>query len=551
MSVVNYLKKVQLPNNTEYTVKDPTFFTGTTEEWNLLSTEQKQSYKIVNLTDDEEEGDISEKADKVTGATAGNLAGLDSNGNLTDSGWNGAKDTTSISGNPISISGLKSNQLAINPIITFEPIQAGSGTPSPSNIRAISGYDKVDVLSCGKNIWVDGDVSVSNVAYVKVYLSHPIPAGTYKVSAILSNNVTSDARVSFRRSDDTGIKSTDVVYNASGRSMSDNVEIEETAYIVYFYYTNPGVSGSRTWSDIMIAPSSTDQTYESPVKATSISESLGQTVYGATHEVRTGKAKVTHGVVDLGTLEWAKNTANNVFYASFSGNANRASDAKGYKYVSDRFVYGTEASDLWNNGATGLCVEPNAISSVLRIYARHTAYDSMTAEQFKTAMSGSLLAYELEISIEIQLTPHEISLLKDYAYVSTNGTSISLDYHNGEMASLSDVASLNEVIENQLNEREPLEINLANVDSHLSGKLFMVRRNGIVTVNFYDLRTTATGSYAIIPDRYRPIMTNARVFVTNLNQTEIKQIFIKTNGDLDLNSVSTNTYYYGTLTYVQ
>ena len=55
MSVVNYLKKVQLPNNVEYTVKDPTFFTGTTEEWNLLSTEEKQSYQIVNLTDDSDE----------------------------------------------------------------------------------------------------------------------------------------------------------------------------------------------------------------------------------------------------------------------------------------------------------------------------------------------------------------------------------------------------------------------------------------------------------------------------------------------------------------
>ena len=63
--------------------------------------------------------DISGKADKVTSATNGNLAGLDANGNLTDSGWNGAKDTTSISGNPISISGLKSNQLAVNPIVTF------------------------------------------------------------------------------------------------------------------------------------------------------------------------------------------------------------------------------------------------------------------------------------------------------------------------------------------------------------------------------------------------------------------------------------------------
>ena len=62
-------------------------------------------------------------------------------------------------------------------------------------------------------------------------------------------------------------------------------------------------------------------------------------------------------------------------------------------------------------------------------------------------MTGQVLLYATTSPIEIQLTPHEISLLKDYAYVSTNGTSIALDYHNGEIATLGDVSQLNEVVE--------------------------------------------------------------------------------------------------------
>jgi len=93
------------------------------------------------------------KADKVSSATNGNLAGLNSSGNPTDSDISGDMTTTSASGNPISIPNLKSAQIALNPVITFEPIQAGSGTPSPSNVRAISGYDKIEVLSCGVNVW--------------------------------------------------------------------------------------------------------------------------------------------------------------------------------------------------------------------------------------------------------------------------------------------------------------------------------------------------------------------------------------------------------------
>ena len=62
-------------------------------------------------------------------------------------------------------------------------------------------------------------------------------------------------------------------------------------------------------------------------------------------------------------------------------------------------------------------------------------------------MSGVQLVYKLATPFTIQLTPYEISLLKDYVYVSTNGTNISLDYHNGELASLSDVAQLSETVE--------------------------------------------------------------------------------------------------------
>ena len=46
----------------------------------------------ITLQNDGLHVDISGKADKVTGATAGNLAGLDANGNLTDSGVTFAPD---------------------------------------------------------------------------------------------------------------------------------------------------------------------------------------------------------------------------------------------------------------------------------------------------------------------------------------------------------------------------------------------------------------------------------------------------------------------------
>lgn len=46
------------------------------------------------------------------------------------------------------------NLLKLN--VEIEPVQYGSGTPSPGNIRPISGWDKVNVYRTGKNLLVDG-----------------------------------------------------------------------------------------------------------------------------------------------------------------------------------------------------------------------------------------------------------------------------------------------------------------------------------------------------------------------------------------------------------
>ena len=86
--------------------------------------------------------------------------------------------------------------------------------------------------------------------------------------------------------------------------------------------------------------------------------------------------------------------------------------------------------------------------SISWIYVRDSANLTSVANYTTYLANNPLqIVYELATPFTIQLTPHEISLLKDYAYVSTNGTSISLDYHNGELASLADVAQLSQTVE--------------------------------------------------------------------------------------------------------
>lgn len=408
--------------------------------------------------------DISGKADKVSSATNGNLAGLDGNGNLTDAGWSGDKTTTNASGNPISISGLKSNQLAINPIITLEPIQAGSGTPSPSNIRAISGYDKVEVLSCGKNLLQKPFVYYDDITRNKAN-SFLIGAGTYIFSFVTTTATSWRFCVSMFNEDGNALTDTtycpnsDMQYNSGygGWINKGNRTYKEiTLSIVVQCYIRitfcvGDTSSSTTTTNAQLEQGNQATTYEAPNKTTSISESLGQTVYGGSLDVRTGMLTVDRQIVDLGDFDWT--------YVSDTWMQTNITDIKNdgvAKVVCEN--YATTNATTWNNMEDKSCGSI-APTDVFRV--KDTAYNN--ANTFKTAMSGVQLVYELATPFTIQLTPHEISLLKDYAYVSTNGTSIALDYHNGELASLSDVSQLGETI-NELGDciqRTPIDVTAA------------------------------------------------------------------------------------------
>lgn len=69
------------------------------------------------------------KADKVTNATAGHLAGLDSNGNLTDSGVSPTEDVT-VEGNPVTFES-PFEQDAKSVVVSVKPIQDLHGYDNP------------------------------------------------------------------------------------------------------------------------------------------------------------------------------------------------------------------------------------------------------------------------------------------------------------------------------------------------------------------------------------------------------------------------------------
>jgi len=335
----------------------------------------------------------STAANKVQSPTSGNLASLDASGNLADSGWASDKTTTAVSGNPINITGLKTNQLAKNPIITLEPIQAGSGDPSPSNIRAISGRDKLPILSVGKNLFdsvEDGGIddyggeSVSSVRCRSNDYISVAPSTQYTFKATTNQSKTLQYLIRFFED------------NLGSYRISDSGWIITESYTfttpsnckfikVVFSFNDGSNIGKAYITNVQLEKNDQATTYEPCIKATDLTLQFGQTVYGGTLDLENGVLRSTDANI-----------------ASYNGETLPST------WISDRDVY-----------AAG-----------------------------RTPTTGAQVVYKLATPIEIKLTPHEISLLSGVANASIAdaGASMSFSYHNGEMASLGDVEQLAETV---------------------------------------------------------------------------------------------------------
>lgn len=189
-------------------------------------------------------------------------------------------------------------------------------------------------------------------------------------------------------------------------------------------------SGTDISSGVLIKPmirlaSVYDATFE-PYSHDTATITFGQTVYRAIVNPKTGKARVTHGIVDLGTLDYTAQTNIRSFYAQLSDAVTGATGNVMNAICSQYNAVQTKGSvaDMMSQG-DGIFAMQNG-SKLL--FIKDTSKADLTASQFADAMDGVQLCYELATPIELTLTPAELELLKGYNYITTNGNNIELTY---------------------------------------------------------------------------------------------------------------------------
>lgn len=281
------------------------------------------------------------------------------------------------------------------------PVQSGSGDPSPSNVRPISGWTGANVSVFDVNLFdkskatpnsginAQGEV-VSGTLYVSDFISVIPDTDYYMVNIETSLHARP---IVFYGADKTFVSSEPV--SGTGDAVSFEKHIPSNVHYIRImahpdYIDSAGVNYPSTDHDY--------HAYKGNVYPISFPTEAG-TVYGGTLDVTNGVLTVTNGYVDLGTLDWVyTNTSGHEKFTSSSAltnalpvSASVAANAvcEVYAVVSENDIY-SHASD-----------KTLAITSAGKAQVWDSAYTDTAT--FKSSLSGKHLAYELVTPVTYQL----------------------------------------------------------------------------------------------------------------------------------------------------
>lgn len=202
-------------------------------------------------------------------------------------------------GSVISIHDGKLNEPLKACTVDINPVQSGSGTPSPSNIRPISGWTEANVTVAGKNLCNIGSASFTR------YERYPLllPSGTYTLSSTITSTDTDGNDCYFGIYDTSGSLLIGTRLTRNDRTSYTFTLSSNSSYIILYagHNSSQSIGDDATWANIQIEIGSTATTYE-PYNDTTYNiefEDSGSplTVYGGTLDTVSGVLTVTDGYI--------------------------------------------------------------------------------------------------------------------------------------------------------------------------------------------------------------------------------------------------------------
>ena len=327
-------------------------------------------------------------------------------------------------------------------IVDIEPIQSGSGDPSPTNVRPISGWDSVDVNVVGKNL-LDSSNAVPNLprnvvgagideVVVTTRYAHSIP---YKNDVALMVSARSDDLTKFNYIVVYGYNNDKFVSSYGGRNIANTTTVYtipipanqyEKIIVVYGADSTTQV-GTDISGDIQLELGSTATTYEA-YNGNTTTVDLGQTVYGGTLNVTTGVLTIDRAMVDLGTLTWNHHATYTQMWSASVSLADFPTGAFNNQGLCSCYTVQTAGSLAPILANEGIYISPLSWSSGKMVVINDSSLESLSASEVQAKLSGQKLLYYMTTPTTVTLTPTQVNSLLGQNNVWADSGDVEVTY---------------------------------------------------------------------------------------------------------------------------
>lgn len=314
-------------------------------------------------------------------------------------------------------------------VVNVEPVQAGSGNPSPTNVRPISGWDGVTVTATGKNLlnlagtdasngFVSGkylnangeETTPQNLAWCILEYARVKPSTAYVLSDVYNSGAATFYTCEYDKHKN---------FVKAIQQKTANIAFTTTADTHYVRVSHLRADTNAP----MLEEGSIPTAYE-PYKSRTASVDFGQTVYGGTVDLATGECVVDRAMVDLGTLTWNYISGDHSLFSAPFTLIKKTSTSGDVAANAKCSIYPVVPSNSIYNHVQDMSIAYHWGIEALWVYdSRYT-----DAASFKAAMSGVQLVYELANPIPLTLDPAQLELFKGTNNISADAGQVTVTY---------------------------------------------------------------------------------------------------------------------------
>ncbi len=352
-------------------------------------------------------------------------------------GGGGSTDIISEASGTIATFNDGGDNIPVKSLVTdITATQAGSGTPAPDNVRAITGVDAVNVNVIGKNflpmftgettsgitfsVADDGVVTASGQASGNARIAQYLylQAGTYILSGASSGSSSGIGDLYV-----TIISSGIVIARDYDGSAENTFTLTQTERLYIACRFSNGATSSSTTKVFypQIERGETASEYN-PYTRTSHTITLPETIYKGEADVVSGKGTKSFNAVDLGDLSYTYDSLNTRMVAVISDL--KSTGTRRTSFVCSCFQTIDDGRELVN-------VPNNSVYSGnvgnTQVYIQTTDYTDPAA--FKTAMVGQTLVYPIE-DTDIVFAPVKIPTLSGLNNIYSSTGDVEVEYFN-------------------------------------------------------------------------------------------------------------------------